>query len=166
MLCEDCQKNQATVVVTVTAGGEISQRHLCPQCMVKIKNSFTLGDVQSFLSSLLSVLAAKPQTPTKTCPDCGLSREEFERTGKLGCAQCYRTFAEELQPLLFRIHGRSQHAGRVPDAMKSQVAQEQQISELRQKMEAAIATENFEEAAILRDEIALIHQQAKTEERS
>ena len=54
MLCEECKKNQATVIVTVTAGEEMTTRHLCPDCMKKMELSLAQGDIQSFLSSILS----------------------------------------------------------------------------------------------------------------
>ncbi len=153
MLCEDCQKNQATVVITVTVGGEVSTRHLCPECMKKMENSFAQGDVQSFLSTLASLLGASPKAPVLRCTGCGLTYERFQKTGKLGCAQCYRDFADQLRPLLQRIHGRSQHAGRVPSAKRGQVETERCLDRLRQQMDEAVQSEDFERAAQLRDEI-------------
>ncbi len=160
MLCEDCNKNQATVMITVTAGGEVTTRHLCQECMKKVEESFSQGDVQSFLSSLLSLLSAQPKAPQLTCSGCGLTYAEFQRTGKLGCAQCYQDFAEELRPLLARVHGRSQHAGRVPPGQEKPQDISVCMQELRTQMEAAVSAENFEEAAKLRDEIRALEKTA------
>ena len=153
MLCEECQKNEATVVITVTAGGEVTTRHLCPDCMKKMEQSFAQGDVQGFLSSLLSILSSAPKPPALTCSGCGLTYEEFQQTGKLGCAQCYTDFAEQLRPLLQRIHGRSQHAGRAPAGQQKECELSRCIDTLRAQMEQAITQEDFESAARLRDEI-------------
>lgn len=164
MLCEDCKKNQATVVITVTAGGEVTTRHLCPECMKKMENSFAQGDVQGFLSSLLSMLSSEPKAPVRICSGCGLAYDEFQRTGKLGCAQCYHDFSDELRPLLFRIHGRSQHAGRVPVDHEKTFQRKRHIDELRERMEKAVIVENFEEAAELRDQIRQMNEKQETEE--
>lgn len=120
MLCEECGKNQATVAITVSAGGEVTTRRLCPECMKKMQFSLVSGDIQGFLSSVLSVLGSgqKVEEHTAVCSGCGLSYAEFERTGRLGCAQCYRDFSDQLKPLLQRIHGRAQHAGRRPAAFR------------------------------------------------
>lgn len=48
MLCEECGKNQATVSITVSAGGEVSTRRLCPECMKKMQFSLVNGDIQGF----------------------------------------------------------------------------------------------------------------------
>lgn len=164
MFCEDCKKNPATVVITVTAGGEITTRHLCQDCMKKMENSFANGDVTSFLSSLLSLMSEEPKIPQLTCSACGLTYREFQQTGKLGCAQCYQVFSQELRPLLQRIHGRSQHAGRTPTgniqspshedvSVQEPVSSSKRMDILRHRMEEAISAENFEEAARLRDKI-------------
>ena len=159
MLCEECGKNEATVSITLKTGKGQNTRHLCRDCMKKMESSLSKGDIQGFLSSILSVLNTK-ETPKESpssavCSCCGLSYSEFEHTGRLGCAQCYREFSEQLRPLLQRVHGRAQHAGRkpnayVPDAMEMLDAQ---ILELRQKMDEAVAVENFEDAAKYRDEL-------------
>ena len=165
MLCEDCNKNQATVVITVTTGGEITSRHLCQECMKKMEISFAQGDVQSFLSSLLALLSTEPKGSKLTCSGCGLSYTAFQQTGRLGCAQCYQDFAEELRPLLARIQGRSQHAGRMPAGREKEETREQTIGELRKRMEKAVSLENFEEAAQLRDEIRALSERVETEGR-
>ena len=158
MLCEECGKNQATVSITVTTGGNTSTRRLCPECMKKMELNLVKGDIQSFLSSVLSVLGSEKKTeeqPTVVCSSCGLSYQEFEHTGRLGCAQCYRDFADQLKPSLQKIHGRTQHAGRRPKAYVPDPQDElnQRVNELRTLMDEAVAAENFEEAARLRDEL-------------
>lgn len=158
MLCEECGKNQATVSITVTTGGNTSTRRLCPECMKKMELNLVKGDIQSFLSSVLSVLGNEKKTeeqPSVVCSSCGLSYQEFEHTGRLGCAQCYRDFADQLKPSLQKIHGRTQHAGRRPKAYVPDPQDElnQRVNELRKLMDEAVAAENFEEAARLRDEL-------------
>ena len=153
MLCEECNHNQATLMITVMTGNETTTRHLCEECVEKMKTSFEQGDVSSFLSSLLSVLSKQPKQTELKCETCGMTYEEFQSNGKLGCAQCYQTFSEQLKPLLLRVHGRSQHAGRVPRNEQGVRELELSILELKTKMEQAVNVENFEAAAVLRDEI-------------
>lgn len=165
MLCEECKKNQATVSITVTSGEDMNTRHLCPECMKKMELSLAHGDIQSFLSSILAVLSAsKTEKQQPTCSGCGLTYSDFEQNGRLGCAQCYMDFSEQLKPLLQRIHGRTQHAGRVPASFTNnpQKQIQKQCAELRQKMDEAVASENFEDAAKYRDELRTLseHEEA------
>lgn len=159
MLCEECGKNEATVSITLKTGKGSSTRHLCRECVKKMESSLSKGDIQGFLSSILSVLHTtenkKESAPSPACSCCGLTYAEFEHSGRLGCAQCYRDFAQQLRPLLQRVHGRAQHAGRKPAAFTPDpmALLDAQIMELKQKMDEAVAVENFEDAAKYRDEL-------------
>lgn len=171
MLCEECQKNEAAFSVTITSGGETTTRHLCGECMQKMEVSLTGGDISGFLSSLLSILSqsAEETDDSPVCSGCGMHYSAFERTGHLGCAQCYHDFAEQLRPVLQRIHGNIQHEGRKPAHWENTPEQpvlsptEQKREELRQKMEEAVADENFEDAAKYRDELRALEAQEVSE---
>jgi len=163
MLCEECGKNTATVSITLATGNGTSTRHLCPECVKKMELSLVKGDIQSFLSSIMSVLGKekKEDVPSITCSGCGLSYAEVEHSGRLGCAQCYRDFAAQLKPMLQKIHGRTQHAGRKPTTFVPDPQDEinARIVQLRQKMDEAVAAENFEDAAKYRDELRALTEQ-------
>ncbi len=180
MLCDECGKNPAVFSVTITSGEGVSNRHLCGDCMKKMESTLAGGNIHSFLSSILGMLSAThPEDNQPVCSSCGLRFSEFERTGRLGCAGCYKDFQKELGPMLQRIHGSSQHTGRTPvqpdceaqntpaDDTQAEEAvptrQElnaQRIEELRQKMDEAVAVENFEAAAQYRDEMRALAQEA------
>ena len=151
MLCEECGKNQAEVMMTTVINGESTTRHLCRQCLKK----YQAGNLQAVLAAVLSSMTAKtqPQIPDVVCPQCGQTYAEFQKTGMLGCAECYQAFRRELTPMITRVQGRTQHAGRRPPVSEEEQARQTRMEELRSLMEAAVAEENFEEAARLRDEL-------------
>ena len=154
MLCEECGKNQAEVVMTTVVNGQSATRHLCRECLKK----YQAGDLQALLGAILSTIAGKLQeadeeAPDIVCPKCGETYAEFQKTGMLGCAECYQAFRKELAPVINRVQGRTQHAGRRPPVSEEEQARQTRMEELRSLMEAAVAEENFEEAARLRDEL-------------
>lgn len=161
MICEQCNKNQAKIMVSMIVQGKKINRYLCQSCLNKIKEDFQLGDIEGFLSSLISHLPQTPKEKELTCSVCGLNYSEFQRSGKLGCANCYKDFKPQLEPMLRRIHGRNHHAGRIParfektllSAEEETLTMEEQINRLKKDMQKAILKENFERAAQLRDEI-------------
>ncbi|MBO4925673.1 MAG: UvrB/UvrC motif-containing protein [Clostridia bacterium] len=152
MLCEECGERQAEVVMTTVINGESTSRHLCRECLKK----YQTGDLQSVLAAVLSAMAEKKQVPEITCPRCGETYAEFQKTGMLGCAECYAAFRRELTPLITRVQGRTQHAGRRPPVSEEEQARLTRMEALRAQMEAAVAEENFEEAARLRDQLRAI----------
>ncbi len=52
----------------------------------------------------------------KTCPNCGMTSEEFHRKGLLGCAECYQVFRDEVILAAKKVQGRVCHTGKVPEA--------------------------------------------------
>ena len=87
-----------------------------------------------------------PQREDRICPKCGTRESELTKTGKVGCAQCYKTFEDILRPYVRRIHGSAVHAGRKP-------SQNRELDDLRSALQKAVAAQEFEKAAQLRDRI-------------
>lgn len=148
-LCEECGVNPAEVVITTVVNGESATRHLCRECLKK----YQTGEIQAVLAAILAGMAQKQHSPAVTCPRCGETYAQFQKSGMLGCAECYQAFRKELTPLITRVQGRAQHAGRRPAGSQEAREMQKYREELRARMEAAVAEENFEEAAALRDQL-------------
>jgi len=166
MLCEECKVNEASYTLSVMVGDEVKTRHLCGDCMAKMNMNIASGNIKSLLSSILSAITGNDtpaeQQPEVVCPRCRTTLSQFTKSGHLGCPACYEAFHEQLQPMLLQIHGRVQHAGRRPlateDAQRSRYRQE----DLTRQMEQAIAVEDFETAARIRDQLkALAEKEAE-----
>ena len=93
------------------------------------------------------------------CRNCGMSYAEFKRQGRLGCAECYVSFHDELLPLIRRIHGAVQHVGRTASGGRKQAQVKMNVQKIREALTGAIQAEDYEKAAALRDQL----KQAETE---
>jgi protein arginine kinase activator len=89
---------------------------------------------------------------------------EFQKCGMLGCAACYQAFKTPMTALLQRVHGNTQHAGRVPGGVHSGTSIRMNIDRLRQKLQKAIEDEEYEQAAKLRDTIRTLTAQLERKE--
>ena len=90
------------------------------------------------------------------CPKCGSSFNDIVREGRVGCAECYKVFYNELKPSLQRIHGQIHHSGKIASTAEPVSEEEAKIDEkeeLKKQMDEAVAAQNFELAAQLRDRI-------------
>jgi protein arginine kinase activator len=153
MFCEICNKNEASVHLTEIVNNQITELHLCQDCAKKkagdIQKQLSMAD---FLSGLAGAGEPSPAgTPKVACTFCGLTYEDFKKKGRLGCVQCYTAFKPQLLPLLKKIHGSTQHMGKVPQALGRQIAVENKVKELRDRLSRAIQLEEYEEAARIRD---------------
>ena len=151
MLCDICHKNIASVHVTEIVEDKVVELHICQSCAnlksEDLKYQLNLSD---FLAGLVERPIAK-RSSGEHCPLCGLTFKEFKRQGKLGCNQCYQVFKEDLLPLFRKIHGSVQHIGKCPKKAEEDLAIEQRIKELRERLARAVKLEEYEEAASIRD---------------
>ncbi len=156
MLCCICKEREATVHYTKIDGDKVQKVDLCEECS-KTKGindpvGFELADL------LLGLGAAKEIEQTAggieiKCPRCGFTQADFKKAGRLGCSECYKTFAEGLEGLLKTMHKGTRHVGKVPDSMRQSRELSDKLKSLQKKLTKAVEDENFEQAAALRDEI-------------
>jgi protein arginine kinase activator len=159
MICENCNKNTATVHVTKILNDKKTELHLCEQCAkqsegVPFDTSFTINN---FLTGLLDSIHDSPikvdYIKTTKCDHCGMSYGKFKQLGRLGCSQCYNAFQEKLLPLIKRVQGSEAHTGKVPKRAGASILMKKEIKRLKAELEKAIRSEEFEKAAVLRDQI-------------
>jgi protein arginine kinase activator len=88
------------------------------------------------------------------CSTCGFSFQQFAQYGRFGCADCYTSFAKQLEPMIRRVHGgATTHTGKVPQRTGGLIKKRKELHGLRDQLQQKIQLEQFEEAAVLRDQI-------------
>lgn len=163
MQCDNCQQREAAIHLTQIVDNAVTTVHLCEQCAAE-KGVHTGASVAKFpLSDFLASLgkestaALPPGADVEKCDFCGGTLKDFRETGRLGCPHCYDTFEVHLRDLLRRLHGSSQHVGEVylsPSAENEDA--QRRLHMLREQLRRAVAAENFELAAELRDRIRVL----------
>ncbi len=155
MLCEKCGINEATVRFVKIENNNQTELHLCQSC-AQGYTGFSVGlDLENILSSLFQEgpLRSKIRQKEKTCELCGRTLADVQKSGRLGCSQCYETFRDELNPVLRRVHGSVNHNGKIPAKGYAKLRLGRKIEEAKKKLQECIRTENYEQAAHYRDEI-------------
>ena len=159
MLCDICGKQEATVHITEIVNGQMAELHLCEECARKknlaMEQHFSLSDLLGGLAEISTVLD-KTEMAGKRCSNCGMTYEDFRKTGRLGCSECYVTFRDSLASLLKRIHGSGHHLGRFPLGKAEKVKAKMTVQDLRARLATAIQLEEYERAAKLRDQIRIL----------
>lgn len=159
MKCERCNRREAAVKYIEVEEGVKRVRWLCEECAAEEGAQAPAADevVSSHLQAFLGESGAprddEPRTPA-SCPACGADLSQLHDIGRLGCPHCYQHFREELLPVLRRYHRATVHLGKAPRAHGPRAVLRREIGQLRSALEAAVAGENYEEAARLRDLIA------------
>lgn len=147
--------------LTQIVNGQVSELALCESC-ARAKGLFdpqSLTFAEKFfpeefkqrvdklvreLAGDITDAAAEPAPPMSMfnrCPVCGFGVEDYRNTGHLGCPDCYRVFARELDP-----------AAEV-DTEQDTEAPALTKARLQKELQQAIEREDYERAAKLRDMI-------------
>jgi protein arginine kinase activator len=158
MLCTICKEKPATVHLTQIVGEKMQKLDLCEDCAktkgINDPTSFGLADLDLVLG-----LGASQQLEQAAggvelkCPRCGFTQADFKKSGRLGCPECYVTFAEGLRGLLKTMHKGTRHTGKAPEALRATRENADKLKTLQTKLARAIKDENYEQAAQVRDEI-------------
>lgn len=168
MQCQVCKKAQAKVHYTQIHESQVKKVDLCDACAkekgINDPASFALADLVLGLGS--SQKAEESATSSESdivCKSCGFTHADLKKTGRLGCSECYNTFAESLDSLLKNMHKGTRHKGKVPPAVQRTLDFESRIQKLESELKAAVVREEFELAANLRDTLRTVRQSgAKT----
>jgi len=163
MKCQDCNERESKIHLTQIINNEKVVLNLCKQCAAKRGFHSPLDNIPFPLANLLKSMIGETDEPSDnptavaipdiTCPNCNLSFEEFSRLGRFGCGTCYKTFRDKLQPLLRKIHGSSLHRGKLPPLLSDEGGEIKEQERLQEELQRAIAAEDFERAADLRDKL-------------
>jgi len=166
MQCDVCHQQNATIFLTQVVEGKVQKVNLCEACA----QSKGVTDATGFnLAELLKGVGEETMQQNSSrgtaCPVCGFSQSDFKKTGRLGCSHCYVVFHEGLTGLLKAMHKGTRHTGKVPGQQPRQVSDVNPVSpvgrvdysgeieSLRKRLSASVEAENYEEAAMLRDEL-------------
>ncbi len=163
MLCEKCGKNHATTHIRSVVNGVVHEKNLCGYCAAaEGYNELHDNSLTKMLASMFGdVLISNTQSKNIRCECCGASFSDIAESGKVGCPQCYKTFYNELLPYLKRVHGSIKHTGKIPNRAPLTVAPKQDTVEaLRLRLTELVREEKYEEAAILRDKIKKLEEEA------
>lgn len=164
MLCEKCKKNMATVHITKITKGVKQEVNLCEAC-AKESGELNMGvnmtfpggfSFQNVLSGIMDYINQPIQSNTTeemTCSSCGNTYSDFKNTGLLGCSECYKEFKDTLAPVIKRVQGNLEHSGKIPKKSGKGLAEKKRMLQLKEDLQKAIAAEEYEKAATIRDMI-------------
>ena len=166
MECKECHERPATLHFTQFINGHLHEVHVCEHCAKKHGYQNQQEDVYSLHDLLTGLFHMNHSNvglgnesfirkkEVVTCPTCQLTFEQFQKKGKFGCATCYEVFQPKLSNVLKRVHsGNTKHAGKIPVRKRKEIYAKREIAQLRLQLKELIDGEEFEQAAIIRDEI-------------
>jgi protein arginine kinase activator len=164
MLCDNCNQNDANVHITKIVNGVKHEMNICDKCAKElqgfnINESFNFGpsfSFQNILSGIMDYMSPTPQinkSQELVCKNCGTAYNDFKKYGLLGCSECYKSFSPTINPVIKRVQGNTEHTGKIPKKLGKDIMEKRRLSKLKEDLQKAIASEEYEKAAQIRDMI-------------
>ena len=172
MLCDICKKRETTIHIKEVKNGKCISTNLCPECAKEKELSGGLGAFGFNLAEVIFNVGKmngekgapeamdesrekKEKNASLICPKCGWTLAKMRKSGgKLGCTDCYKTFAKWVNMAVEQVQRGSVHVGKRPESKdRSTVAIKLEIDKLQLDLAAAVSAEEYEKAAQLRDRI-------------
>jgi protein arginine kinase activator len=153
--CDLCGKGEATMKVSqLDKDGKVTEITVCAEC-ARQRGFTEVAKLKAGVAEIIAELKTRVDEGDSKliCGNCGLSYAEFKQQGRLGCADCYVSFHDQLVPLIRRIHGAVQHVGRTASGGRKQAQVKMNVQKLRDALSGAIQDEDYEKAAALRDQL-------------
>lgn len=152
-LCEICEKVEACVEVKHYEDGVLRELSLCAACAQQHGLNLPPNLADLLLETTLQDVSAmaddagvgRGADATRRCPSCGMRIADFRKTGRLGCPDCYTAWPDVLEPMLMGMHRSLVYKGPSPSVCTAAPV------DLEQALQAAVAREDYEAAARLRD---------------
>lgn len=151
--CSHCKK-PTHVHISKVIGGKVTKLGFCKDCPYSKPYTESCGyDIIDSTEAEKKALSIDSATGSGTaCPSCGLRPEDFKEYGRLGCPTCYEVYAEKLEPLYAKLHNGAEHLGKTPKGQQRSISPEQ-LEALKRRMEEHVNREEYELAAVVRDQI-------------
>jgi protein arginine kinase activator len=171
MKCQKCAKPATFHITDIVEKGKHREFHYCDeharQHLAPPEEALEAPTMSEIAKKLIVSAPGSLREPSpadkQACPVCQITFLEFRNSGgRLGCPYDYEVFRDELMPLLENIHGETRHSGKVPRRAPRNTQQQTTLIQLRNELKRAVAAEDYEAAARLRDSIKSIeHEQGR-----
>lgn len=178
MLCVNCGKREAEVLIKQVVDNEVHNLSLCRACaeelgfispdIPSITISFSLCDPDSMNQKKKRMRFEKRENEYDllVCDSCGTKYSVFQKTGLLGCSGCYESFRFPLGARFQSEQGAESHwngsetfgeigvvrdMAETEDTERAKSERKASIDRLRHEIEDAVSREEYERAAELKN---------------
>ncbi len=167
MICDFCHERDAVIFLEqVNSNGQKRKINMCIECAMERGISSDPRSIEASIGDLFKELAVVTkrivEENSRMCPVCGTSIGEIRKTGLAGCPECYSIFKADIRKFMEKRGISGTYSGTMPERLATVHSVLNDRIILQNKMEAAVAEENYEKAAMYRDYLKALENTAVT----
>ena len=160
MLCDFCHEREAAIYLEQVNSSGCKRINICEECATKRGISNNPKSIEASINGLFREFAQKFRPDVRVCPVCGTAGTEIVRTGAVGCPECYAIYKADINKYLERRGIKGSYTGSLPERLSTvhSVLNDRMI--LQNKLDQAVASEDYEKAAMYRDYLKALEKSA------
>ncbi len=89
----------------------------------------------------------------KACPKCKTTYSQLQKSGRVGCDECYNVFRQPICQTVKQIQQGTVHVGKIPAKCAGELKKKRRYEELKREIAQAVSSEDYEKAAKLHKEL-------------
>ena len=158
MKCENCGKNEVSFMYKSNINGKIEEKHLCRECAEQLGYTRRIQESCNGFQNLFRGSFAGLLSPMRAL--AGVNSDPFFGDGFFGGSLLGDRFFDDFFAMPALGGGEQSGSAAVEqkdhllsDEEQRRISRERELNALRSEMNQTIASENFERAAQLRDQI-------------
>ncbi len=165
MQCDKCGSLNVVTKIVIQSDKGTEELNLCASCFRsfvkdhpgitegpagKSVSDFLLGALNQINGGLRSLGESEgvKQSDTRICPECSSPVLMIKKEQRTGCPKCYLYFRDEIDRFLYRETGMH-----FPEKHPVKKSRKEIRESYRTRISEAVRSENYEIAAMLRDEL-------------
>jgi protein arginine kinase activator len=163
--CSECKK-PIVIRYTEMEKGKMIETSMCQECPCLQRKLRGVPSIQNMEVAVKAGLA---------CGDCGTTLESFQMGHPLGCTHCYEVFTD---PIIQELHTRGRLPAKINSGKKSlplhlgrspgesvEISPSMQLITLNEALNEMLKREDYEQAAMIRDQIKALKQNSDKEKK-
>lgn len=165
MVCDFCHENEAVIFLEQVSGnGQKRKLNICMDCAIERGISSDPKSIEASIGNLFKEFTETTKRiqalNNRMCPVCGTTIGDIKRKGIAGCPECYAIFKTEIRGYLENIGLKEHYSGSVPSRLASFHSVLNDRMALQDKLNDAVAKEDYEKAAMYRDYLRALEKNA------
>lgn len=165
MLCELCNKNEASITIKqIAENGSSTVHDICEKCAKRFKLDLS-GKSNEGIAKIFTLIEERNKSlfAKISCPSCGTRLSNIVKYSRIGCSDCVFYFKGIITNILRKSPKYERYEGKKPKIFKiiNSPTADETVNNLRLQLKQAVNIENYELAAYFRDKIKEIENESK-----
>ncbi|MBN2546140.1 MAG: UvrB/UvrC motif-containing protein [Spirochaetes bacterium] len=166
MKCSFCKEKEAIIHIREYTDRGLNKINLCLDCALEKGFNATVDDINKLFKNLIKNIfniknidninfakSLNKKDISLSCPICKNSYNNVVSDFKAGCPTCYSVFEQLIDLIIFKNNNSLSYRGRLPLYLNEVNNNRLLLEQLKKELQKNIKTENFVNAAIIRDKI-------------